>query len=85
MSVALCSSAVHFGVRYAKSESGFSAASGLKVGAIWFGICLAIDLPLFLFGFGMSLSAYSSDIAISYLMVPVVVGGLGAISTQRAQ
>jgi len=74
---------VLLGVRYAKNEPVFSARD-FRVGSLWFGICLAIDLPLFLFGFGMSLEAYLSDIAISYLMVPIVVTGIGAVSAQRA-
>ena len=83
VSLALCGSAVLMGVRYARNEPDFSTSDGFKIGSIWFGICLAIDLPLFLVGFGMSLEANLGDIAISYLTIPIVVTGLGMVSWQR--
>ena len=83
VSVALCAGAVLLGVRYASGQSDFSTGAGLKVGAIWCGVCLAIDLPMFLFGFGMSIEAYFTDIAFAYLMVPVVVAGLGKAAPRR--
>jgi hypothetical protein len=53
--------------------------NGLTVGLLWLAINVLIDLPLFTLGgpMLMPLSDYVMDIAVTYLIIPVITVGLG--------
>lgn len=52
---------------------------GVMMGVIWFVICIAIDLVMFLppSPIQMTLTNYMMDIGITYLMIPVITIGMG--------
>jgi hypothetical protein len=85
MPVVLSGTVVMFGLRYLRGVGEFVAREGLAVGVLWLVICVAIDVPLMLFGgpMRMTLGAYLADIAVTYLMVPVITAGLGIAFERR--
>lgn len=56
------------------------------LGLLWLAVSVLIDLPLVLFGgpMQMTLGAYVADIGATYLMMPVIAGGIG-LALERAQ
>jgi hypothetical protein len=55
-----------------------NAGAGLTAGLVWLAISVLIDLPLMLSPFiGMSLGEYLADIALTYVMIPVIATGVG--------
>ncbi len=57
---------------------------GVKVGFIWLGISLVLDLLMFGWGpMKMSLAEYVSDIGITYLMIPAITLGFGWLLEKR--
>jgi len=61
---------------YFRDASRPGPAPGLGVGIAWAAISIAIDLPIFLEVFGMSLSEYAADIALTYLAFPAITLGI---------
>jgi hypothetical protein len=60
------------------------AGAGLMVGTVWAVISIAIDLPIFLLVFNMSLVDYMSDIALTYLSFPLIAVGTALGGGRRA-
>jgi hypothetical protein len=74
--VTLC--AVVFAGLYLKRAEGDFLRQGVVIGVAWMVINILIDLPLFSQGpMAMPLGAYVQDIAITYLIIPVVTIGFG--------
>jgi hypothetical protein len=72
---------VWFGVLYFKGVKQDFVREGLMIGLLWLAISLIIDLPLMLSGgpMQMTLAEYVADIGVTYLLIPVVTVGLGAV------
>ena len=49
---------------------------GLVLGFAWAAISIAIDLPIFLLVFQMTLPDYAADIALTYLAFPAITTGI---------
>ena len=47
---------------------------GLRIGIVWFFVCILIDAPLFLIGgpMHMTVEEYLADIGATYLIIPVM-------------
>ena len=86
MAVAVTGSAVGFGIWYLNNVTKEFVKEAVKLGILWFFICVLIDAPLMLLGgpMKMSLGQYVADIGVTYLCIPVVTWGLGyAYSRQK--
>lgn len=60
-------------VRYLGQISGGSFREGAVVGIAWAAIAIVLDLVLFALGaFNIGLGVYFSDVASSYLVIPIV-------------
>ncbi len=68
--------AVTASLLYFRDQMTPNASVGLKLGIAWAVISVIMDLPIFLGPIGMSLPAYASDIALSYLSFPVITVGI---------
>jgi hypothetical protein len=65
-----------------RHEPRASMAQGALVGLAWAGISIAIDLPIFLFGFHFQIADYIKDVALTYIAFPIIGAGIGrALST----
>ncbi len=82
--VVLAAVTVLFAGRYFRHVEA-TAAEGLRVGIAWLGLSVLIDLPLMLAPgpMQMTLSGYAADIAVTYLMIPVITAGMGWRRGQR--
>jgi len=50
---------------------------GILLGAIWFAICILIDLSMFMYGpMKMSFIDYVKDIGLTYIIIPTVTIGI---------
>jgi uncharacterized membrane protein YpjA len=59
---------------------------GIFIGVVWLAINLLIDLPLFSAGpMAMSLSDYTKDIGLTYLIIPIVTVGYGYLLGKKAR
>ncbi len=85
MPVAIAVATVMFGVLYFRRVTRQHLREGILIGLIWLVMCLLIDMPLMLLGgpMQMTLSEYISDIGVTYLMIPVITIGMGAVVGQR--
>ncbi len=81
MAVAVAGSAVLLGYLYVRG--GASTPEGLRLGLIWFVLCILIDAPLMLLGgpMQMTIADYMADIGLTYLAIPAVTTGLAAAFT----
>ena len=77
MSITVCLAAVSFGVFYLRRVESEQKRASIVAGISWLAICIAIDLPIFILGFGMPFNEYIMGIGMTYLMVPIVLIGLG--------
>jgi hypothetical protein len=79
MAVAVCGTAVGFGLLYLRPVGEDFVKEGILVGLLWLIMSILIDAPLMLFGgpMQMSFSAYMADIGVTYLCIPVITWGLG--------
>jgi hypothetical protein len=60
-------------IRYLSKVRGSSLGEGALVGVVWAAIVVALDLVLYAFGaFNIGLDVYFSDVASSYLAIPVI-------------
>ncbi len=55
--------------------SSLEATQGLMIGVLWAAICIAIDIPVFIFGFKTPAANYFLEIGMAYLMVPAITWG----------
>jgi hypothetical protein len=81
MAVVVTAWAVFFAVLYLLNLNGNYKKDGILIGAAWFLISIALDLPLFMEGsMKMSPADYMADIGLTYLIIPVVTSGLGFLA-----
>jgi hypothetical protein len=76
MPVIVAGSVVIFALLYFKKAISVSVWEGLLLGLIWFAICFIIDLFMFSSGpMELSFTDYIADVAIVYLMIPIITVG----------
>jgi hypothetical protein len=81
MAVVVTAWAVFFALLYLLDLKGNYKKEGIVIGAAWFLISIALDLPLFMEGpMKMSSADYMKDIGLTYLIIPVVTSGLGFLA-----
>lgn len=81
MPVVLAIATVFFASRYFRTvRSGF-AGEGLRLGLVWLAVNILVDLPLFLAPspMQMTLAEYAGDIALTYVLMPVITTGIDHI------
>lgn len=78
MPVIVTAAVLVFGYHYLKSVPQPKSES-FKLGIVWFAISIGIDLVLFLSPSPMQMGflEYVQDIGITYLIIPIVVIGMG--------
>ena len=78
MAVAVCATAVAFGIFYLKHITKNIVKEGIQLGILWFIIPVLIDAPLMLLGgpMKMSIAEYLADIGVTYFCIPVITWGL---------
>jgi uncharacterized membrane protein YpjA len=84
MPVVLAGATVFFAHRYFKGVRARFSREGLLLGLLWFGVNVAIDLPLMLTPspMQMSLSDYVADIGLTYALIPIITTGMGFARAQ---
>lgn len=84
MSVILASSVIFFAVKYFQKVEEKFFREGIFLGSVWLIVSLALDFPMFSVGpMKMAASGYISDIGLTYLMIPIIVIGLGYALEER--
>lgn len=69
---------------YCRRVETVSMREGILLGLLWLVISVAIDLPLMLNPpISYSPAEYAADIGLTYLMMPVITGGMGAAHGRR--
>jgi hypothetical protein len=72
---------VPLAVRYVRAAGAVSVKEGVALGFVWLAISVLIDLPLMLSPpIRMAPSEYAADIALTYVMIPVITAGIAAAS-----
>lgn len=72
-STVLAAIALGFAIAYLRRVASSSVGEGVLVGVAWAAIAIALDLALFTAGaFNIGLLAYFTDVASSYLVIPVI-------------
>jgi len=72
-SSALVAIALGFTIRYMRKATETSLGEGVLVGLVWAVMAVALDLVLYLLGaFTIGIAEYFSDVASSYLIIPIV-------------
>ncbi len=87
MPVALALTVVALALLYFEGVSQRFVREGVLLGLLWLAVSVLIDLPLFLFGgpMQMTFGAYVADVGATYVMMPVIAGGIGvALARARA-
>jgi hypothetical protein len=83
MPVVLATATVFLALRYLKRVRADYVREGVLLGLLWLAINIVIDLPLMLSGpMKMSLGEYLGDIALTYVLIPVITLGLGVAKGQ---
>lgn len=86
MAVTLAFATTLFGLIHLSRCAAPSLDEGLLAGSIWMAISVALDLPFFIFGpeqMRMAPADYIADVALTYLMIPIIAGGLGQAFSSR--
>ncbi len=84
MPVTISLATVLFGVTYLRQVTRQPLREGILIGLIWLMMSLLIDMPLMLLGgpMQMTLPEYIADIGVTYLMIPVITIGMGAVAVR---
>ncbi|MBS3175602.1 hypothetical protein J4440_07005 [Candidatus Woesearchaeota archaeon] len=86
MPVVVTISAVLFTFLYLKKQKSNYFKEGILLGITWFIINIAIDLLLFMWGpMKMTFLAYMSDIGLTYLIIPIITIGIGALIENKKE
>jgi len=80
--LSICCAATLFSVLLLPRFAAPSAMTGAVMGVAWLAICVLIDLPIHTPSMGFA--AYVRDIALAYLMLPVIAAGVGAAYARKA-
>ncbi len=75
MSVILVITTVWISQRYWTHVRKEAAYLGLVLGVLWMAISIAMDVPIFVFGFKMAPVTYFTEIALGYLALPIITWG----------
>jgi hypothetical protein len=77
MPLTLATTVVACGHAYLRRAPHCSITEGIRLGLLWFAICVAIDLPLMLSPpINYTFVEYAADIGLTYLMIPVITTGM---------
>jgi hypothetical protein len=81
MAVAVALATVLLAYRYFAHVTSGYLREGFLLGAVWMVINVLVDLPLMLSPSPMQMTAseYLADIGLTYLLIPVVTTGIGAV------
>ena len=80
MPVVITISVVLFSVLYFKKLEKKHLQEGIALGIMWFVISIVIDLLLFMWGsMRMTFLDYMADIGLTYLIIPAITIGMGAL------
>ncbi len=80
MAVVVALVAVVFGKLYLRKVEKNYFKEGMLLGGIFLVISIVIDLLMFSWGpMKMGIGAYSADIGLTYLMMPIITGGMGCL------
>ncbi|MBM3166646.1 MAG: hypothetical protein FJZ83_04820 [Chloroflexi bacterium] len=80
MPVIVVACVVLFSVLYFRKLEDNFLREGIILGILWFAICLAIDLLMFMWGpMKMAFVDYMKDIGLTYLMIPMITIGFGFV------
>jgi hypothetical protein len=84
--VVLAGTSVYFAIRYSKTNEIDTVSEGLLLGIMWMLISFVIDFPLFTYGpMKMPFVNYWKDIGFTYLLIPIITSGFGAISSRKKE
>lgn len=84
MAIVVTLSVVIFLIFYFKKISKNYLREGIFLGLLWYLISVIIDLPMFLPATSpmhMTLTEYTADIGLTYLIIPIITIGFGIISS----
>lgn len=84
MPLTLTLSVVWCGLMYFRRAQNHSIGEALRLGLLWYALCVAIDLPLMLNPpINYTLIEYAADIGLTYVMIPVITVGLALAARDR--
>jgi len=84
MPVALVACTTIFAVSYLRHVDQRPLRGGVWLGLIWLAVNLALDSLMFSWGpMKMSLGDYMADIGVTYLLIPIIPIGMGALLERR--
>lgn len=84
MAVVLAACVVGAGIKYFRAVQAEFFREGIFVGIIWLAVSLVLDFPMFSWGpMKMSAVGYISDIGLSYLIIPMIIIGVGYILEEK--
>jgi hypothetical protein len=77
---------VFFSILYLSKKKSDFLKEGIFIGLAWLLISIVLDLMIFIEGpLKMPLWDYVTDIAVTYLMIPVITTGFGYLMEQRPE
>jgi len=84
-SVVIAIATVFFSYYYLKNTIDNYVTEGIIIGLVWFIICIALDLVMFIppSPMQMSLTNYMTSIGPKYLIIPAVTIGMGYMSRNK--
>jgi hypothetical protein len=78
-------SIVYFTSKNLSGKRGHMLREGIKIGLIWLLISIVLDLMIFIEGpLKMTLWDYTTDIAVTYLIMPTITTGFGYLMDHGA-
>lgn len=86
MPVTLALTVVPSALFYFRGGRAASVREGVLLGLLWLAMSVAIDLPLMLSPpMSFPLAEYAADIALTYLVMPVITAGIAAAAGSSGQ
>ena len=84
MPIIVTVSVVVFAMLYLKKQLSDYLNEGVSLGIVWLVISVVIDLLLFMWGpMKMTFLDYIGDIGLTYLIIPIITVGMGALVEKR--
>jgi hypothetical protein len=84
MAVTVAAVVVPLALWYFRRVPQPTAREGVLLGLVWLAISVLIDLPLMLSPpISYSPQEYVADVGVTYLMIPVITGGIGGAATTQ--
>jgi hypothetical protein len=84
MAVTVAAVVVPLALSYFRGAPQPTAREGVLLGLVWLAISVLIDLPLMLSPpISYSPQEYAADVGVTYLMIPVITGGIGRAATTQ--